>query len=81
MLETEPKHLAAGKLATYAMDAKLDVDVRNQPPATGTTAPPLESARAARRVKDVCRPDIAGWRREENLPAFPKERPIRSRPD
>jgi Uma2 family endonuclease len=29
---------------------------------------------------DVCRPDIAGWRRD-NVPAFPVELPIRYRPD
>ena len=31
-------------------------------------------------VHDICRPDIAGWRRE-NVPQFPAERPIRHRPD
>jgi Uma2 family endonuclease len=29
---------------------------------------------------DVCRPDLSGWRRER-VPSFPKERPVRARPD
>jgi Uma2 family endonuclease len=29
---------------------------------------------------DVCRPDIAGWKKER-VPAFPGERPVRHRPD